>query len=261
MSLEKELQTIETALNKASQTASKFTSGQIQAQIKKGGDPVTQADLEIDEILKEYLLDDGQGWLSEETADDKNRLSKKRVWIVDPLDGTKEFVQGINEWCISVALVENSQVIAAGIFNIERDELISGSIETGVTLNGKKVSTTKCAKLDNADVLASRSEVKRGQWDHFKKAPFNIIPMGSVAYKLGRVAAGLSDITFTLVPKNEWDIAAGVGLIQWSGGKVCLKDKRPPTFNNEKTLVPGLIAAPAKVFDDLVKYIDSNPLE
>jgi myo-inositol-1(or 4)-monophosphatase len=257
MMVKKDLAKIKYALSEAKRTASKFTSGQIEAELKAGGDPVTAADVELDKVLKECLCDDGDGWLSEETVDDLTRLDRSRVWVVDPLDGTREFIQGIDEWCISIGLVENGRVVAAGIYNPPRDQLFLGSRPTGVTLNGDRARISKCSTLAGARILASRSEVKRGEWDRFKDAPFNIVPCGSVAYKLAQVSAGLADATFTLVPKNEWDVAAGILLVEAAGGKVIDKQGRPLSFNREDTLFGGVIAAGQPLFGQIRRFLQS----
>ena len=127
-----------------------------------------------------------------------------------------------------------------------------GSVDSGVTLNGKSALPRKHLRLLNRrKILASRSEVKRGQWKRFEGRGFTIVPMGSVAYKLACVAAGLADGTFTLVPKHEWDIAAGVALIQSAGGIAQITDGSAPSFNHPNPLLPGLIAAGAELFDSL----------
>ncbi|HEV58522.1 MAG TPA: 3'(2'),5'-bisphosphate nucleotidase CysQ, partial [Phycisphaerales bacterium] len=133
---------ITAALAAARPVVARYTPGQVAAERKAGGDPVTEADVELDRILRQTLLRPGEGWLSEETADDASRLSARRVWIVDPLDGTREFVEGLDEWCVSVALVEEGRGVAAGIWNPVRDELVLGGLQTGVTLNGESVHTT-----------------------------------------------------------------------------------------------------------------------
>ena len=94
-----------------------FTPGAIESVLKTGGDPLTEADLAVNEVLLKSLPQPGEGWLSEENADDAARLKCSRVWIVDPIDGTREFIQGIPEWCISVGLVEGGRPVAGGIFN------------------------------------------------------------------------------------------------------------------------------------------------
>ena len=154
---------------------------------------------------------------------------------------------GLPEWCISIGWIEDGQAIAGGILNPAAGHLILGSLETGITLNGEPVTARKTASLDDAVVLASRSEVGRGEWKIYEDRAFSVRAMGSVAYKLGRVAAGLDDATWTLVPKHEWDIAAGSALIEASGGSVFIPDAPSLTFNNPKPKVPGLVALGAGV--------------
>jgi myo-inositol-1(or 4)-monophosphatase len=236
------LERIHTALEAARTVLKGFTPGAIEAKFKSGDDPVTAADHAVDAELKKHLLRDGEGWLSEETIDDPSRLTKERVWVVDPLDGTREFVQGIPEFCVSIAFVENGTPVAGGICNPATDELILGSRDTGVTYNGQPAQPSQRKDLHGALVLASRSEVKRGEWKQFESAEFNIRPMGSVAYKLGLVAAGKADLTFTLVPKNEWDVAAGAALVESSGGWVLKLDNTPLRCNQKDPLISGLLA-------------------
>lgn len=247
---------IERALAEAREALKQFTSGAVDADDKGGGDPVTEADRTVDTLLKELLPEGDEGWLSEETADDPIRLSRERVWVVDPLDGTREFVAGIPEWCVSVALVEGGRAVAGGISNPATGETIIGATGRGVTLNGAPVRLSERTSLDGAMVLGSRSEVKRGEWDRFQDAPFEMRPMGSVAYKLSLVAAGRADATWTLVPKHEWDIAAGVALIQAVGGEVYTLDGKPPRFNRPKPKVTGLVAHPPALGPAIRSQID-----
>jgi myo-inositol-1(or 4)-monophosphatase len=193
-------------------------------------------------VLREILVRDGEGWLSEESADDLSRLTREQVWVVDPLDGTREFVEGIAEWCISIGFVECGQAVAGGILNPATGEKIVGSLGGGVTYNGRAARASLRSKLSGALVLGSRSESKRGEWKRFEGAPFTVRPMGSVAYKLGLVAAGKADATWTLVPKNEWDVAAGTALVMAAGGFVRRLEGPPPVFNNRSPLMTGLIA-------------------
>jgi myo-inositol-1(or 4)-monophosphatase len=237
------LERIERALEEAVVVVSQFISGNVKADRKSSdGSFVTEADRSVNRALQEHLLRDQEGWLSEENTDDLDRLEKQRVWVVDPLDGTREFIAGIPEWSISVAMVEDGRAIAGGVCNPATGEIFLGSKETGITYNGKQVHPSKKDRLEGAVVLASRSEVERGEWTRFQKASFVIHPMGSVAYKLARVAAGLADATWTLSPKNEWDTAAGVALVEAAGGYVQVLPNSRPTFNKESTLLPGLFA-------------------
>ncbi len=233
---------ITTALGLAGSALAPFTPGAIEARRKDGGDPVTDADLAVNDVLRQFLPEPGDGWLSEETVDDAFRLDCDRVWIVDPVDGTREFIMGLPEWCISIGLVEDGVAVAGGIYNPAADHLVVGSVGSGVTLNGSRVEKQWPADLAGATVLASRSEVTRGEWDRYDDAPFSVCAMGSVAYKLARVAAGLDGVTWTLVPKNEWDVAAGVALVHASGGMAVTTDGSERRFNQADPLLPGFIA-------------------
>ena len=237
------LERIRGALQEAVRVVSSFVPGAIRADQKPlGRGPVTEADRALDRVLREALLREGEGWLSEESADDLARLKKQRVWVVDPLDGTLEFVAGIPEWCISIGLVENGRAIAGGVANPATGETFLGSLESVLTYNGKPARASVRTTLEGAVVLASRSEVYRGEWGAFLKAPYIVRPMGSVAYKLALVAAGLADATWTLTSKHEWDVAAGVALVQAAGGFVECLDESAPTFNNRSPRLSGLVA-------------------
>ena len=250
---------IQSALDAAREVLTQFTPGAIEAEYKSGHDPVTEADRQVDDVLRQHLLRPGEGWLSEESVDDLTRLDKRRVWVVDPLDGTREFVSGIPEFCVSVAMVEDHKPVAGGICNPATGETFIGSLETGVLYNGKPATTSQASSLQRATVLASRSEVKRGEWEQFKEAPFEVVHMGSVAYKLARVAAGLADITFTLCPKHEWDVAAGAALVLSGGGWVQTLEGTELRCNNRQPLLSGLIACAPRLRHELLALLESRP--
>jgi myo-inositol-1(or 4)-monophosphatase len=221
-----------------------YTPGQIEFERKaERGDPVTAADHAANVALKQVLPSPGEGWLSEESSDDHSRLSCSRVWVVDPIDGTREFIEGIPEWCVSIGLVENGVPVAGGIYNPASDELVVGSLETGVTYNGAPGRVTEPLESDPITVLASRSEMRRGEWEGVADERYRVRPCGSVAYKLGLVAAGRADATWTLVAKSEWDVAAGTALVRAAGGVVCLADGSEPAFNKPEPVFPNLVAA------------------
>lgn len=253
------LERIHAGLEAARSVLNRFTAGAVATQFKAGDDPVTAADHAVDAVLRQNLLREGEGWLSEETVDDASRLEKSRVWVVDPLDGTREFVAGIPEFCVSIAMVENGIPIAGGICNPATNETFIGSLESGVTYNGKPAKPTERTSLHGASVLASRSETKRGEWDAFiKGSELNVISMGSVAYKLARVSAGLADITFTLTPKNEWDVAAGAALVTAAGGYVQTLENTPLKCNRRDPLLTGLIACAPGLRNELVALLSDH---
>ncbi|MBV9339481.1 MAG: 3'(2'),5'-bisphosphate nucleotidase CysQ [Acidobacteria bacterium] len=245
---------IRCALEAASEIFTRYTPGKIAAEYKSGHDPVTAADREIDALLAKKLLREGEGWLSEESVDDDRRLPCARVWVVDPLDGTREFVAGIPEFSVSIALVEQGLPVAGGILNPATGETFLGSVGSGVTYNGSPASASRRTRLEGALVLASRSEVARGEWQRFQNAPFKIQAMGSVAYKLARVAAGLADVTFTLTPKHEWDVAAGAALLLSAGGFVESLEG-PLAWNQKRPKISGLIAGGPLLRDELSGFL------
>jgi myo-inositol-1(or 4)-monophosphatase len=246
---------IRAALEEAQLVFARFTPGEIAAEYKAGHDPVTEADRELDAVLRKNLLRGGEGWLSEESIDDLSRLGRERVWVVDPLDGTREFVAGIPEFCVSIAMVERGRAVAAGICNPATGETFLGSLDSGFIYNAEPAQARGRKTLEGAVILASRSETKRGEWQRFARAPFRVQEMGSVAYKLARVAAGLADATFTLTPKNEWDVAAGVALVESAGGFARPLDRPVFTFNKQSPLLPGLVACGPLLRDELLAFL------
>ncbi len=250
------LHRIQAALDAAGNVFARFTPGAIKTEYKMGHDPVTEADRAVDAVLRQNLLLDGEGWLSEETADSPSRLDKERVWIVDPLDGTREFVMGLPEFCVSIGFVEKGVPVAGGIYNPATSETFVGAVDAGVLYNGRPARASQRTTLDGALILASRSEVKRGEWKRFENGPFKIQAMGSVAYKLALVSAGLADVTFTLTPKNEWDVVAGAALVRSAGGFVSTLEKTDLTANRRDPLLSGLLASGPFLKDQLLALVE-----
>lgn len=249
-----ELERISRALEEAYAAFQRFTPGAVEARRKAGDDPtdpVTEADTQVDALLRRLLPREGEGWLSEETEDDLSRLERRRVWVVDPLDGTREFVEGIPEWCVSVGLVVDGEPVAGGICNPMTGERIVGARGMGVTRNGEPVRVSSRPGLAGATVVASRSEVRRKEWEGYREGAFELRPTGSVAYKLALVAAGLADATWTLTPKHEWDVAAGVALVKAAGGVTVPGGPGEDRFNREKPKLTRLIAAPPQLLPQI----------
>jgi myo-inositol-1(or 4)-monophosphatase len=254
-----DLSRIVDALKAAGKVYRSRSMASVRVERKSGGDPVTDAEREVNQLLYKSLVREGEGWFSEESADNADRLSRTRVWLVDPLDGTREYVSGVPEWCISIALLEEGELVAGGVFNPLSDELIYGSCGSGIVFQSKQGHgvTTEPSRPDLPLVLASRSECNRGEWKRFRNAPIQLRPMGSVAYKLALVAAGKADATWTLVPKHEWDVAAGVAILRAAGGRVLKTDGNPPSFNQRNPLLPGLVGFSASGLERLRPFLVS----
>ena len=236
--------------------------GKAESWEKSHDNPVTHADLDantkIHSVIQEAFPDDG--WLSEETADSTDRLQKARVWIVDPLDGTKEFIQKIPEFCVCVGLTVDGRAVLGACYNPASDELFAGVVGAGATYNGNPARVSAVTELAQTRVLASRSEDKRGEWDAFK-GKVQVVLTGSVAFKLALIAAGKGDATFSLTPKNEWDICAGAALIEAAGGRVTYLDGQPLRFNQPKTKLSGLIASNGVLHSPLQRLIAETKTE
>ena len=232
-------------------------------EVKEKGyhNPVTTADNEADFFLKSELTSarPDYGWLSEETVDSENRLNKERVWIVDPLDGTKEFIEGVPQFVVSVALVENGMPIIGVLHNPVTKETFHASKGNGAFLDDIQYRCSVKESTTDMVILNSRSETRRGLWEPFKENFKELKPIGSVAYKMGLTAIGKADIFATLRPKNEWDICAGTCLINEAGGKVINLNGKEITFNNQKTLIePGLIAGYNLSVEKTYKIFNGN---
>lgn len=248
---------IELALASASSVARQFVPGTFSVQDNGGRDVVTQVDRKVSDVLRHILQRQGEGWLSEEDVDDQARLGRQVVWIVDPLDGTREFVDAIPEWCISIGLVVDGMAVAGGVCNPATGELFLGALGSGVTCNGHPAHPSQRTDLDGAVVLASRQEYKRGEWARFEGKGFSVRKTGSVAYKLALVSAGLADATWTLSPKHEWDVAAGVALVNSAGARAACTRNGKLGFNRSETLLPGLIATGPGIWYPVLQMIEA----
>ncbi|HJN74405.1 MAG TPA: 3'(2'),5'-bisphosphate nucleotidase CysQ [Myxococcota bacterium] len=222
-------------------------------KMKSAENPLTDADLAADRILEQRLKDAflDTGWLSEETKADPTRVDKPYAWIIDPLDGTREFTLGIPEFCVSVAFIRGEEAVVGVLYNPIEEQLFSGIVGVGAWLNGESCSTTDHGALDGARVVCSRSEEKKGWFDPWK-AQLDLIPTGSVAYKFGLVAAGLAEATFTNKPRNEWDIAGGVAIVHAAGGRTSNRHGQPYRFNQPNPLKDGVCGTNGAIHDNIL---------
>ena len=170
--------------------------------------------------------------------------------MVDPLDGTKEFIEGVPHFVVSIALVENGTPIVGVLYNPVTGEMFSAAQDEGSQLDGESIQCTTKDDVGEMVILNSRSETRRGLWDPYHETFGELRAIGSVAYKLGLTAAGKADIFASLRPKNEWDICAGNCIINEAGGMLIDLHGNPRQYNLEKTLIePGLIAGHVEAVD------------
>ncbi|MFN3244478.1 MAG: 3'(2'),5'-bisphosphate nucleotidase CysQ [Planctomycetota bacterium] len=210
----------ERALHAAMELALRHARAGVEVDYKEGGSPVTIADREIDDLLRRELVEPGDGWLSEESEDEPSRLQRQRVWVVDPLDGTRSFVSGRKDYSVSIALLVDRQPVLGAVGSPANGVTVVGGPGHGVQVHGEPEWRLR-AVSDRPRVVMSRSEMKHGEARHLEGA-LPVQPVGSAAYKLALVAAGFADATWTMWPKHEWDVAAGAALVLGAGGEVWL---------------------------------------
>ncbi len=226
---------------------------------KADGSPLTQADLASQEVLRRDLLAllPGAGWLSEETPDDDARLSREFVWVLDPLDGTKEFARGIPQFAVSVGLVRDGVPVGGGVLNPSAGE--GGAAMGGaVSFWGFPPAPAPARTLAAARASVSRTEVEDGSIAPFLSAA-RCEPVGSVAYKLLRAAAGADDLTFSVQPKSEWDVCGGVALLEAAGKVYRRFDGAPNRFNRPDTRIRcGAAAGDPVLVARMLEVIESR---
>ncbi|MFC1565922.1 3'(2'),5'-bisphosphate nucleotidase CysQ [Candidatus Neomarinimicrobiota bacterium] len=249
---------LKSAINAAKESGSiimNYYKSKYEICDKSYHNPVTTADHAADKYLRETLTKayPEYGWLSEETVDSKERISHSRTWVVDPLDGTKEFIEGVPHFVVSIALVEEGEPIIGVLYNPTSKELFTASKGKGAFLNGEKLSCSREKDFKNMVILNSRSETRNGLWEPYSMDFKEQRAIGSVAYKLGLTSAAQADIFASLRPKNEWDICAGHCILREAGGEMVNLEGESITYNNEKTLItPGLIASNTDILGDLI---------
>jgi myo-inositol-1(or 4)-monophosphatase len=250
----------------AGRTVMRYFGADLVVRHKAPDQPLTEADLAADAELRERLIGarPAYGWLSEETCDRPDRLDRRRVWIVDPIDGTRSFIAGRPEFAISIGLAEAGQVVAGVVYNPARGQMFYAvrgggafSVQDGGTDRRLAVSARRMD--DQLTMLASRSEIAAGEFDPFRGGWW-IEPAGSTAYKLACIAAASGEAFVSRGPKSEWDICAGALLVEEAGGRVTDVNGRTPDFNCADPYVHGIVATNSLLHDALLQRISEMPV-
>jgi myo-inositol-1(or 4)-monophosphatase len=244
---EANIASLKTALEAVVREAGALAASTFQTSVKtwnkSGGSPVSDADIAVDNFLRDRLkaLAPDCGWLSEETEDDLARLNAPRMWIVDPIDGTRAYLWGRTDWSISVALVENGRPIIAAIFAPMQDALYLGATGEGATLNGTTVKATAGADFDSAHAAGPKPMLERLA----PVAPRLVAEpkVFSLALRLARVAAGTLDLAFASENSHDWDLAAADLLVHEAGGVLTTFAGQQLIYNRADPLHGALVAA------------------
>lgn len=222
---------------------------------KSPGDPVSEVDLQVDQFLKDALaqLDPDAGWFSEETADNPERLLLPRVWVVDPIDGTRDYVRGKEGWAVSIALVEGGRTTLAVLDAPARDEHWSAALGQGAWRNGIRLKASQRAELAGARVPA----------EVLPRADADLVTVhkpNSIALRIAMVAADEADLVAALRWGHEWDIAAAALLTQEAGGVVTDAHGQPLRFNSTKGEAFGVLATGAALHRPAVARLRDRAL-
>jgi myo-inositol-1(or 4)-monophosphatase len=249
------------AAHDAGELARSHLARGLRVQEKPDGQgPVTDADLAIDAMLRKRLISarPDHGWLSEETADNPARLGHKRVFVVDPIDGTRAFVDGQKGFSHVLAVVEDGLPVLAVVHLPLMGLTYAAQAGQGATLNGQPIRTTARAQADGAQVLVARPQLDPALWPGGLPAlERHLRP--SLAWRLALVAEGQFDAMLTLRPTWHWDIAAGALLVAEAGGHVTDGQGNGLSFNTAHPQAPGIIAAAPGVHADLLARRNADP--
>lgn len=216
----------------------------------KSGDnsPVTNADLAVDRLLTERLraarLD--YGWLSEETADDADRLTRHRVFVVDPIDGTHAYLKDRPWWSVSISIVEADRSVAGVVFAPDLDQMFAATAGQGASLNGAAIRASETAALADCRMIADQRMFDHPAWPE-RWPTMRVEPRNSTALRLALVAAGEFDATLTIAPKSDWDVAAGDLIAREAGcvvsdhfGEAFRYNREHPSQRSLVCAAPGL---------------------
>ncbi|PHQ72229.1 MAG: 3'(2'),5'-bisphosphate nucleotidase CysQ [Sneathiella sp.] len=227
---------LETTVRDAGDIARKFFKNDVKSWEKKPGDPVSEADLAIDTHFREILTraHPDYGWLSEETVDDPARLTRSRVWVVDPIDGTRSFIAGKPEFTICAALVEDGQPVLGIVYNPILEEFYEAALGQGAKLNGVPIACSPKTDLKDGNFLTSRKTFEWHGW--MEEAPgARFSHVNSIAYRIAKVASRHIDASLSFTAKSDWDIAAADIILSEAGG-ICTTTSGDPLVYNRKSV-------------------------
>jgi myo-inositol-1(or 4)-monophosphatase len=231
------------AVREAGALALSLFQQSVKRWTKSDGSPVTEADLAVDELLKDRLAAarTNYGWLSEETPDTEERLAKREVWIVDPIDGTRAFAHGGDEWCVAAALLVEGRPALAAIYRPMTKDLYEAHHGGGARLNGRPLHMADRQGLAGARIIGNAAALKQLQ----AKAPVTAVASAStpLAMRLAGVAQGDLEAALSTTPKHDWDLAPGDLLVHEAGGTVTGLNGKKFTYNRRETRQSNYVAS------------------
>lgn len=243
---EADLSLLRDAVLSAGEIALRFTGPDAKRWDKAGGaGPVTEADLAVNDHLLDVLRGarPDYGWLSEETDDDAARLSADTVFIVDPIDGTRSFVEGSKTWAHSVAVAHRGEIIAGAVLLPMRDMLYTAALGFGAHLNDRPLTASTQTQVSASEVLSAKPNLRPEFWQNGDVPAFGRAYRPSLAYRMALVGEGRFDGMITFRPTWEWDIAAGALIATEAGAAVSDRTGAALRFNAADPRTDGIMAA------------------
>lgn len=248
------------AARAAGEIASRFWRRSPEAWDKPGGaGPVTEADLAVDRMLREELMTarPHYGWLSEESEDGPDRLAADRVFIIDPIDGTRAFIAGEETWAHSLAIAERGRVVAGVVLLPVTGALYAAAAGRPALLNGRPMAVSRRAALEDATLLASGVTMRGEHWRGGTAPAVRRVFRASLAYRMCLVAEGRFDAMVVAGGTWEWDIAAGELIVRQAGGLVTDRTGADIAYNATPPRARGLIAAPPPLHAALLDRLEA----
>lgn len=246
---------IETARNAGAIARDYFHKGNTKAWDKSKNHPVTEADIAVNDYLEEILLvaRPDYGWLSEETHDDASRHEKQRSFIIDPIDGTRAFMDGKPHFTICLAVIAGGKAQAGVVYNPITDEMFDAVLGGGARLNTKPIKPGACSTIKNCAMIGYPRKFKKLGWPDMKVSIRN-----SMAYRIAMVAAGLRDATVAFTPKSDWDLAAASIIATEAGAIITDIKGQPFHFAKDDVKENGVICASPRLHALLLEQVKTH---
>jgi myo-inositol-1(or 4)-monophosphatase len=243
---------LEETARAAGRIALKYYGGDYKRWSKEGGSPVTEADLAVNKFLHERLTAarPDYGWLSEESADDPARLTRDKVFVIDPIDGTIAFLKNRPHFTISAAVVTNGRPCCGVVHNPASDELYAARAGGGAHRNGVPIRVSTRQALEGCAMLGPRTELTEAPWP-----AMHVQNRNSVAYRLVLVADGSADASVSLSSKRDWDLAAADIILTEAGGRLTDAQGGPLIYNRSITRQPSLAAANPALHAEIISLL------
>jgi myo-inositol-1(or 4)-monophosphatase len=248
------------AVREAGALAQSLFRTELKNWTKGASSPVSEADIAVNDLLEARLraATPDYGWLSEESVDDDARLGKRLVWIVDPIDGTRAYLAHREDWCVSVALVEDASPILAAVYAPVSGEFFFAARGQGATLNDLPLRATAGTELDFGRMAGPKPLVQR-----LSASPDDITlhpRIGSLALRLCRVADGSLDAAFAGGQSRDWDLAAANLIVQQAGGRMTALSGDAIEYNRREVVHGILVAAGQDRHARIVEHFRTRPV-